>query len=70
MVKRKRQARGWSQKDLAERTAGVADQTLISRFENGLIADPGGKLIFAVARAFDMDSDELLSVLCRTRSAR
>lgn len=63
-IKRNRQLKGWSQEELAKRIGGVADQAAISRLENGLIADPGSKLIFHIAKALDMKADELLSILC------
>lgn len=63
-IKRNRQSKGWSQEELAKRSGGVADQAAISRLENGLIADPGSKMIFNIAKALDMKADELLSILC------
>lgn len=56
---RLRGRRGWSGRDLA-RAADVADET-VSRIEHGY--RPGPKTIFKLARALEMDFDELATLL-------
>ena len=55
--------RKWSQEELARRIGAIADQAVISRLENGLIPDPGSKLIFGIAKALDTTADDLLGLL-------
>lgn len=56
---RLRGRRGWSGRDLA-RAADIADET-VSRIEHGY--QPGPKTIFKLARALEMDFDELADLL-------
>jgi transcriptional regulator with XRE-family HTH domain len=64
-IRSKRQSNGWSQEELAKRIGGVADQAAISRLENGLVADPGSKMMFHLAQALAMSTDDLLGLLCQ-----
>jgi transcriptional regulator with XRE-family HTH domain len=57
---RLRGRRGWTGRDLA-RAADVADET-VSRIENGRY-QPGPKTIYKLARALEMDFDELATLL-------
>ena len=65
VIRQQRQQNGWSQEDLAKRIGGAVDQAVVSRLENGLIADPGSKLIFHLARALTVTADDLLDLLYR-----
>lgn len=64
MIRQRRQSKGWSQEELAKRLQGTADQAAISRLENGLIGDPGAKLIFHLSNALGVTANELLTTLC------
>lgn len=68
VIRQQRQQNGWSQEELAKRIGGTVDQAVVSRLENGLIADPGSKLIFHLARALAVTTDDLLDLLYRGES--
>lgn len=63
MIRQQRQQNGWSQDELAKKVGGTVDQAFISRLENGLIADPNSKLMFHLARALGVTTDDLLALL-------
>lgn len=57
-IRRLREARGWSQETLAQR-AGLTLNS-VSRLESGRHAAPSLGSLYAYARAFDVEVDELL----------
>lgn len=63
IIRRQRQLLNWSQQELADRIGGSVDQAVVSRLENGQIADPGSKLMFHLARALNVSPVDLLSLL-------
>ena len=65
MIRQQRQHHGWSQDELAKKIVGTVDQAVVSRLENGLIADPGSKLVFHLAKALGVTTDDLLALLCQ-----
>ena len=58
-VKRLRQARGWSQEDLAE--AADLHRTYVSGIERG-VRNPTISVVSAIARGLGVSPDELLRV--------
>jgi len=65
MIRRQRQLNQWSQEELAKKIGGGTDQAVISRLENGLIADPGSKLMYHLGKALSVPADDLLALLCQ-----
>jgi transcriptional regulator with XRE-family HTH domain len=63
-VRALRKARGWTQEELAE--AGSLHENYVSRLETGE-QEPGLFVILRLARAFDVNPDELLHDLAARR---
>jgi transcriptional regulator with XRE-family HTH domain len=59
-LKKLRQDRGWSQKELAAATDGELDQAFLSRLEKGFV-EPGLGTILTLSLALKMTISELLN---------